>query len=240
VLFLALRFGWYTCTCLLLESSNKGYKMISRLLRRLVVHPVCTSMYCVPLLLGCSSSPSAVPTLDVDPGSAATGAMAKYDKDGDGQLSEAELGSCPAILSALASIDRDKDGRVSGTELEDRIQFWMDSRTRMAAVTCIVTLDGRPLGGATVKIVPETFLADNVAPGSGVTMDNGMAMLRARDEDLPAAWQGLRGVQLGLYCVEITHPDKQVPAKFNTQTTLGLEINPATAAYPVKLDLKSN
>jgi len=30
-------------------------------------------------------------------------------------------------------------------------------------------------------------------------------------------------VQPGLYSVQITHPTRKVPAKFNTATTLGLE-----------------
>jgi hypothetical protein len=34
-------------------------------------------------------------------------------------------------------------------------------------------------------------------------------------------------MQPGLYRIEVTHPSRKIPAKYNTETTLGIEITSA-------------
>ncbi len=41
----------------------------------------------------------------------------------------------------------------------------------------------------------------------------------------------LMGVQPGLYRVKVTHPDKDIPAKYNEETTLGLDLAPEVSGY---------
>ena len=84
-------------------------------------------------------------------------------------------------------------------------------------------MDGRPLSGATVKLIPEKYLGDEIKAAVGVTNDGGSATMRIPDEDLPEAQRGIVGVHYGTYKVEITHPTMKIPAKYNTQTTLGYE-----------------
>ena len=43
-------------------------------------------------------------------------------------------------------------------------------------------------------------------------------------EDRPRNAPNIPLMQPGLYHVEITHPSTKIPAKYNTQTTLGIEI----------------
>ena len=80
--------------------------------------------------------------------------------------------------------------------------------------------NGKPLAGAEVKFVPETFLGDDIKTASGKTNQAGMARLSVATTsraDPP-------GVAFGLYRVEITKPGDNIPAKYNTETTLGQEV----------------
>ncbi|MBN1852311.1 MAG: hypothetical protein JW829_06290 [Pirellulales bacterium] len=194
---------------------------------------------CLVWLIGCQGKPSAVPESEVDPPEAAQSALDTYDQNQDGLLSKTELELCAGIRKAIGAYDRDQDGSVSKKELEDRFRSWVESRTRISAVTCIVHWNGSPMEGASVKLIPEPFLKGKISPGSGETRGNGRAILTSSDADLPPAWKGLRGMQLGLYQVEITHPNIDIPAKYNTKTTLGQEINPSTPGAPILFDLTS-
>ena len=74
-------------------------------------------------------------------------------------------------------------------------------------------------------------------------MPSGLARLTHADEDLPKTANGrpIAGVKGGTYQVQITHPTRKVPAKYNTATELGEEIaydiNPNDA--PIGLSLTS-
>lgn len=64
-----------------------------------------------------------------------------------------------------------------------------------------------------------------IQPADGTTSDNGTALLAIDKSNLPADLQNLRGVQQGMYRVEITHPAVAIPAKYNSVTTLGVEVS---------------
>ena len=51
-------------------------------------------------------------------------------------------------------------------------------------------------------------------------------MMDVDDSELPSNQAGLVGVQLATYRVEITHPEITIPAKYNTNTTLGYDSQP--------------
>jgi hypothetical protein len=75
-----------------------------------------------------------------------------------------------------------------------------------------------------VKLTPAPYLGDAVKPAQGVTDASGTGVFNMAAEDRPAnAPKNLAVMQPGLYRVEITHPTIEVPAKFNTKSTLGLE-----------------
>lgn len=174
-------------------------------------------------MTGCNRGPAAVHLPDVDPVAASQQAIEMYDKNGDGQLSTTELASCPGILAHLAVYDTDKNGSVSREEIEEQIVRLRASRTGLTSLRIRVRLNGKPLKGAKVKLVPEAYLGEEVKTAWGTTNARGSATMDVRDEDLPLGEAGLIGVHYGTYKVEVTHPNASIPAKYNTQTTLGYE-----------------
>ncbi len=189
------------------------------------------------MFIGCSRGPAAVHVPEVDPRQAAQLAMELYDKDHDGELTEAELAACPGILGNLSVYDLDKNGSVSQEEIEKQITELRSSRVGLTMLSVQVRLDGRPLKGARVRLVPEAYLGDEVKEAWGTSNARGIATMDIKDSDLPESDHGLLGVHYGTYKIEVTHPDVPIPAKYNTQTTLGYETEKGNPDFSV--DLKS-
>ena len=149
--------------------------------------------------------------------------MSQYDTDGDGVVKGEELEKAPSLKAALKNLDTDSDGGVSASEVSARVNAWKDSKVGVMSLSCTVRLDGQPLQGATVKFVPEEFLGSEVKACLGTTDQYGVAILsvpedqRLKPDDPP-------GAACGLYLVQITAPDGSIPAKYNTETTLGQEV----------------
>jgi hypothetical protein len=190
------------------------------------------------LSLGCSHGPTAVRPPYIDAAEASRQALELYDTDHDGELSDQELAACPGILQHRDIYDADHNGKISRQEIEDRIRELKSPRVGLSSLRIQVRLDGRPLSGATVKLIPEKYLGDDIKAAVGTTGDGGSATMRIPDEDLPAAQRGLAGVHYGTYKVEITHPTVVVPEKYNTKTTLGYETERGTPY--ATFDLKSH
>jgi hypothetical protein len=145
--------------------------------------------------------------------------MEQYDTDHDGKISGAELDACPSIKSALDKIDTSGGGAVTAENLTARIKIWQNGVGRMV-VNCVVLRNGQPLEGAEVKFVPEKFLGDNYPTGTGNTGEGGVAKI-----SMPLSEKDNRsGMPPGYYRVEITKAGDNIPAKYNTATTLGQEI----------------
>src|SRR5205823_4199779 len=134
-------------------------------------------------------------------GEAARQAMAQYDTNKDGFLDAKELEACPPLKVALKKFDKDGDGRISTDELTQRLTLYNDSRTGIVSLPCQVYLDGKPLSGAKVTFVPETFLGPAFKPASGTSDSSGGVLLQIEGMPLP-------GVQLGLYRVQISMPNE--------------------------------
>jgi hypothetical protein len=149
--------------------------------------------------------------------------MEQLDKDGDGQLSAVELEASPGLASAATRYDSDKNGSLSLEEVVVGIRRWAEGEIGAATVPFVVQLDGRPLIGAEVKAVPEPFLSDVLKPATG--MDGYLAVA---PEDRPPNSPNFPLMQPGLYRIEITHPSVSIPARYNTQTTLGHEVSKDT------------
>lgn len=189
---------------------------------------------------GCSRGPTAVKVPPIQPEIAAESALSQYDKNGDGELTKDELANCPALLDSLnksGRVDTNGDQRLSKQELVDRFTTWARGGIGVSYLACRVTIKGRPLNRAEVKLVPETILSDVIQPASGTTRRTGMAVLGIDKANLPSDLQNLRCVQQGLYRVEITHPSIQIPAKYNSNTTLGVEVSFDQGGYMVSFDL---
>ena len=179
----------------------------------------------VTVLAGCGGGKRAriePPRIDAD--AVGKAALAAYDTNKDGVLSEEELAKCPALHKARALYDKNKDGKIDATEIADRVRRWQATRTGLMPVGCSVMLDGNPLEDACVELVPEVFLADSLPNASGTTNRLGMATLSVDRSSLPASQRELVGVRCGLYQIRVTHPSQKIPATYNSETTLGQEV----------------
>jgi hypothetical protein len=174
---------------------------------------------------GCSGGETLTPA-HYSPDEAAKQIMADYDTNRDGFLDAKELERCPSLKHSLEFIDQNGDKRLSAEEIAARIQIYADSQVAIKATGCHVTLDGKPLQGATVTYVPEKFMGPSLRRASGVSDQNGSVNLKVDGENLP-------GVQPGFYRVEISKKNasgqESIPARYNQDTTLGTEVNPHKA-----------
>lgn len=176
------------------------------------------------MLAGCSGKASRVAAPDVSPSGAATKAIEAYDKDGDGAISRDELAACPGMAAARQSYDKDGDGKVTEDEIAARITAWQERKLALTSLSCTVNYKGRPMAGAEVVMTPEAYLGESVKQAHGTTTDAGSGIMAISDDDLPSEHRGIKGVHYGTYKVQITHPDISLPAKYNTETTLGHEV----------------
>ena len=158
-------------------------------------------------------------------------AMAEYDTNHDGFLDAKELERCPALKGSLVSIDKDGDHRLSADEIAERIRSYAESQLALEHVSCRLLLDGRPLQGATVTYVPEKFMGSSIRSATGVSNSEGGVGLITVGEKLP-------GVQPGFYRVQVSKKDasgkETIPARYNQDTTLGIEVSPRKKVRSVK------
>ncbi len=194
------------------------------------------------LCLGCGSTPAAIEVVDVDPAAASEGAIAAYDVNGDGQLDPSELAKVPGIAKYRAIYDRDGNGLVSEAEIRERLKSWADRGLGFRELIVSVLLDGRPLAGARVQLVPEAYLGEGVKPAEGETDASGTALVGIAAQDMPVQLKGRRlmGVTGGTYKILVTHDGKQIPARYNAETTLGEEIAYDTVGSGIALRLSSD
>ena len=188
---------------------------------------------------GCSNKPKRIHPPSINAKSAGRAAIELYDTDGDKALSRSELVACPGIVAAFEQYDANHDSQVQPEEITARIKNWQESRIGITPFECWIRLDGRPLGGATVKLVPEPFLGNAIEVASGTSEANGQVVLSIAADRLPAAQQRIRGVQLGLYKVEVSHPRVRLPEKYNGHTELGCEVTPKSVLKSPRFELSS-
>lgn len=174
------------------------------------------------LLVGCDRAPAGMGQPEMDPVAASARALTDYDANGDLKLTKEELKACPGLLSAIDGFDQDRDGAISGDELTSYMQEIQKQGAAIISITCIVNRNNQPLEGATVKLEPEAFMGEAIKPATGITTRDGVASLSIAEEELPQEYRGrLRGVHCGVYRVIVTHPNVEIPTKYNTKTEIG-------------------
>jgi hypothetical protein len=167
--------------------------------------------------LGCSR---AVEPTNLDSKDAAARAMAEYDTNHDGYLDAKELARCPGLKSVLKQFDLDGDGRLSEAEIEAGLTSIQEAHAGLVNEVFTVTLDGVPLVGASVSLEPDSFLGDRIKPAQGTTNDQGRVQLKTEGAPAP-------GCNVGLFRVRISKKDgdrETIPARYNTETELGLGV----------------
>lgn len=171
--------------------------------------------------VGCSRTPARVVAPEIN-SEAGAEAVTQYDKNGDGQIAADELAQSPALKAALGRLDADANGQVSAAEVDRLVGVWKETRAGIVPSLVFVKLDGAPLAGAEVTMLPESFLGDAVQTARGVTDARGSA--RPMVSDQPAG----EGVHPGLYRIQVSKKEgdrELIPARYNEQTTLGAEIS---------------
>jgi len=183
-------------------------------------------------VVGCGEVEEPVPPVQIAPGAAGSAAVELLDKDGDAQLSQSEIQQAPSIAASIKYIDANNDGQVAADEISARIQSWKETQIGLMSLNCQVQLDGKPLKDANVRLEPERFLIDDLLHAEGRTNASGVAVLRMIDADgNPHSDPGM--VRPGFYKVRITHDRYRLPARYNTATTLGVEVAPDRPASAI-------
>ncbi len=181
---------------------------------------VSTTLFMLSGVLGCGNSapPAVVP--DQPDANATARAMETLDTNHDGFLDEKELEKAPGLKAALKQVDTNNDGKISQEELAARIAGWAESKMGRMPVNCRVTHNGNPFEGAMVTLVPESFLGGTLQSGSAAVAESGYAAITAPY----SADAKVTGMSPGFYRVEVTKQGEKIPAKYNTETTLGVEV----------------
>jgi hypothetical protein len=167
-----------------------------------------------------TNMPQRIAAPKIDRKMAAAEAMRLFDKDGDGKLSGEELDKCPGLKAAINEVAPNGNGEITAADIMARIKAWQDSKLAIMSVACVVRHNGKPLVGAVVRFVPEKFLGNDIKPGTGKTDKTGIALLSIPAVG-PRPWSGMAP---GFYRVEITKDGDEIPAQYNSETTLGHEI----------------
>lgn len=184
-------------------------------------------------LVGCGSPKPQIPTLAFNPSKSARVAFTMFDKNNDGKLANEELRDAPGIASARKSIDANRDGVIDEAELTRRLQSYLDSRIGIQSLTCVVTVNGRPLENAVVDFEPEQLFDGALSPAQATINREGSGPVMTTSGRLP-------GISPGIYRVRISKKsgDKEtVPTKYNSATTLGFEVAPEAGEAPARFDL---
>ena len=180
-------------------------------------------------LSGCSrGGPKRLIPPRINAGNAAEQAMEMYDQDGDGFIAGEELEAAPALNAAMSTLDTDNDGEVSESEIIERIRVWQGTAAALAGITCVVTMDGRPLEAANVTFEPEAFLGDELRTAIAYTDAFGefSPSVPKKDRLSPDMPYGL---SLGFYKVRFSkevNGKETIPAIYNTETILGQQVSP--------------
>jgi hypothetical protein len=181
-------------------------------------------------IVGCSKSPSRLTPPDIDADAAAAALIEEYDMNKNSALDGEELDHIPAIKSALNKYDTNGDKQVSAEEIKSRIESWQIVPVASMPISCTVRLGRQPLANATIVLEPEKPFAGQLKRAIGKTDRGGFAQFSIQlDEE---SERSLNGVQCGLYKVRITAPlggGRELPAKYNAKTKLGLEVAPDAA-----------
>jgi hypothetical protein len=173
---------------------------------------------------GCERVPPPVPRPPFRSQEAAAQALELYDTNKDGKISGAELDQAPGLNAALKVIGTNKESGITPEMIEFRVEKWIDSKIGRTSLSCLILHNGKPLEGATVKFIPEKFLAAYLKEeATGMSNPTGMAMVSVPMQSGPYA--APPGIPPGMYRVEITKEGDNIPARYNTASELGQEVS---------------
>jgi hypothetical protein len=163
------------------------------------------------VVVGCTGRPSRISPPKVKPAQAAADAMAMYDTNKDGKISGDEFAQCTS-LKAIA-----QNGEVTQDRIAAVVAGWQQSRIGRLSISVCLRHNNSPLGNATVKLVPEKFMGTDILTITAKTDAANGAIALSVPTKGPEEPQG---VSPGFYRLEVTKDGDNIPAKYNTETTL--------------------
>ena len=185
-------------------------------------------------LSGCPEGGGTISAPKLNPAAAAANAIAEYDANSDGLIDKTEAKA--SVLDPTKGWDADGDKKISEDEIRERLDRYEKLSPGIQSMTCTVFYRGRPLPDADVVFEPEAFLGGAVEVGTGTTDLEGVAEMVA--EEVVKNNPTHRGIRASLYKVRITHPEVDLPAKYNDETTLFFELSPMDMIDPPRFSLK--
>jgi hypothetical protein len=189
-------------------------------------------------LSGCVGGPARVQPPSIDADSAGKLAIAQFDTNDTDSLTSEELFSVPAF--DLKRLDADQNGSLTADEITARIRQWQDSNVGMVTYDLRLSLNGKPLAGATVMLEPLSFLGDGILAAEGVSGEDGLAILSVDPAHRPHA--NIEVLQCGFYRIRVSKKkgtQETIPARYNVNTELGCEVAPDIRTENAVLELKS-
>lgn len=189
---------------------------------------------------GCNRGPARIYPPEIDAAKAAVAALEQLDSDGDQLLSIDELAACPAIRDAVERYDKNGDKQISGDEIAKRLgELSRGGLTGMYSLMFRVLVDGAPLPGAKVELIPEDFLGGAVQPARGVSSQRGL--VRPATEGAAAENDGRRlpGVQPGIFRIAITGPTDEITERYGSGEELGLEVSESCLGTNIVFELET-
>ena len=183
------------------------------------ISPLAACFLLLLSLTGCSNRPVGVSIPHWDASGLASAVLEKLDKNVDAQVDQKELSDSPGLAFGARFIDENGDQKLSRDELEARFAQYGKRRIGLTPKGFLITYNGQPLAAAQVRLVPEFFLTDVIEPATGTTMREGTVYPSVSGQATPL-------VRLGYYRVEVNSDGVKLPAKFNTATTVGVEVSP--------------
>lgn len=187
-------------------------------------------------LAGCSDALPAVKPPSFDSAVAAQAALAESDSNGDGVLSKAEAVS--GMRTYWKRYDHNGDGSASLDEITARFHEWTNGDTGMMNLRVEVRFRGNPLPQARIEMTPYEFFGGELLPAKGKTDPYGYAFMAIPKDLLPDSQKGTHGMQVGLYKVAISHSELQLPARYNDDTELSVDLSSGDSITGVRFELK--
>lgn len=179
--------------------------------------------------VGCSrSGPPSVGDVGVDATAASNGAIEQYDVNHDGAIDKDELAQCPPLTTAFPTFDANNDGKLTADEITARIDRLYGTGAGLATFNGTVLISGQPLSGAQVRFRPIALLENDLQAAQGITDDAGLIRPAIDDVDLPDNLQGQAFIHPGFYHVDVTHPKRVLPSRYNTATELSAVVDPSS------------
>jgi hypothetical protein len=172
---------------------------------------------------GCNEAARDVSLRSVDSSVVAAQIIAMNDANKDGTLDKDELAQCKPLLRRIEIYDVDSSASLSLEEIAARLERLYTSGSMLVSLDCMVAYQGRPLSGALVVFHPIAMLEGLTLPAKGTTDESGMVQLTISDDQKLSS-----AMQPGLYYVEITHPQKRLPNRYNVETELDFEVDPVS------------